>query len=149
VDGKHQSSQYALKAPARNNVYELWEGGKAQAGLGTGLGPVRRLLNQLHCHFVSAGFTQLHAIPMEKDILQVIRASRRQAIVLLTRQSEDIYEKRPFAVTLPGRLAAVLLACELVFSSFESSKTAESVPIHENRLICYSDLGALARVSEE
>lgn len=149
MDGEHQSSQYALKAPVRNNVYELWLGGKAQAGLGTGLGPVRRLLNQLRCRFVSANFMQIRAIPLESDILQVIRSNRRQAIVLLTRQSANMYEKRPFAVTLPGRLVAVLLVCELVFSSLEPWKSTESIPIHENRLICYSDLGTLARVREE
>jgi len=69
--------------------------------------------------------------------------------VLLTRQSPNQYENRPFSVTLPGRITAVLLVCELVYSGSECCESVNTLPTHTNRLICYADVGTLARVSED
>ena len=148
VDGVHKASQYALKAPQRNNIYEPGTTPQAKAGLATGLGPARLLLNHLRSRFVSDHFPDIRAIPLENDILQVIRSNRKQALVLLTRQSPNLHAKRPFSVTLPGEIVSILLVCELVTGS-ESCEGAGRLPTWGNRLICYADLGTLARVSEE
>lgn len=148
VDGVNKASQFALKAPQSNNIYEPGTIPQAKAGLGSGLGPVRLVLNHLRSRFVSDNLTNLRAIPLENDILQVIRSNRKHALVLLTRQSPNFHEKRPFSVTLPGKIASILLVCELVTGA-ECCEGAGRLSTWENRLICYADLGTLARVSEE